>query len=99
MLVYLFTYAAVERVEVMSIPSNVAWVIRSMSDVFVTMRYTNGCFALVYFTLCLRKRENRISESVLMLFTQNYQNQSSLCLTKLQLVKVSWFLMTQRGCL
>ena len=33
MLVYLFTYAAVERVEVMSIPSNVAWVARSMSGI------------------------------------------------------------------
>jgi len=29
----LFTYAAVERVEVMSIPSNVAWVTRSMSGI------------------------------------------------------------------
>ena len=29
----MFTYAAVERVEVMSIPSNVAWVTRSMSGI------------------------------------------------------------------
>ena len=29
----LFTYAAVERVEVISIPSNVAWVTRSMSGI------------------------------------------------------------------